>query len=95
MLTKKQLFLVTVFLAVFWVCFAMNGFVPVHAVQAGGEIVQTGFSAGPLEQKEKPASQPAQTVVFVGAGLVCILFGVLTVSPLLLADPLAALPDGE
>ncbi len=90
MIKKNGLFLLTVLLAIFLANFAFYRIAPVHTVHAGGETIRIALSAGPTGAEEKPSSsRPAQTVVFLGAGLVCVLFSVLAVSPLLLDDPLS------
>jgi len=85
---KKTLsYLTIVVLAIFLVGFAFDRIVPANTAHAASEIQPALSNASPSEKEAVPPSHLAQPVVFVVIGLVCVLFGILAISPLLLDEP--------
>jgi len=85
---KKNLsIIVLVILAVCLVGFAIDRFVPASPVSAASEAQPAASSASHANIGAVPPAPTAQPVIFVVAGLVCVLFGILAVSPLLTGDP--------
>ncbi len=86
MMKKSLTLLVIVVLTICLVGLAVERIVPASMVQAAGESDPALRSAGPAEKEAVPVTR-AQPVVFVVIGLVCVVFGIIAVSPLLVDDP--------
>ncbi len=67
--------------------FAFTQIVPAGTVHAADETHPALSSAGPSDKEAVPLTHSAQPVVFVVTGLVCVLFGIAAISPLLIDDP--------
>ncbi len=85
MMKKNLPLLVIVVLTVCLVSFAVERFIPASRVQAASEAHPALHSAGSAEKDAAPVKH-AQPVVFVVTGLVCVVFGLISVAPLLLDD---------
>ena len=72
-----------VLLTVCLVGFAFARVAPTSTVHAASDTRLLLSSAGPSEREAVPLTRSALPVVFVGTGLVCALFGIIAVSPLL------------
>ncbi len=83
---KKLAALVFVLLAVFLAILAYDRVVPAATVHAACAQSPQAASVSPSAHTALPLV-PAQPVVFIGAGLVSILLGILAISPLLVGDP--------
>ena len=85
---KKNLSLLTaIVLTLFLVSLVSELNVPADAAPAASKTRPVLSSAGPSEEDATPPARPAQPVVFIVTGLVCALFGISAVSPLLVGDP--------
>jgi hypothetical protein len=58
--------------------------VPASAVHAANETQLVASSTSPSEKEAAPNKGSAQPVVFIVTGCVCVLFGIVAVSPLLI-----------
>ncbi len=83
---KKNLtVLVLVILALCLVGFAIERALPANIVSAASETHLASINAGPAEKEAvPPARSTVQPVIYVVAGIVCVLFGALAVAPLFL-----------
>ncbi len=93
---KKTLsFLVITVLTICLVSFAFDHIVPASPVHAAIETQPISSSADPAQTQVLRPGPSTEPVVFIITGLVCGLFGILAVSPLLIDDPLQALRDAN
>jgi hypothetical protein len=85
-MTKRRLrLLAMVVLTIGLLSFAVDRIVPASRVaNAASETNAAWSDAGSPETEAVPLTSLAQPVVIVVTGLVCLLFGVLAISPLLL-----------
>ncbi len=83
---KNSTLLVIVVLTICLLGFAVERFIPASTAQAASEAHAALRSAVPAEKDAVPV-KPAQPVVFVVTGLVCAIFGLIAVSPLLVEAP--------
>ncbi len=74
------------------ICLA-GGIVPPAAVSAARDGGPALSYAGPSETEALPLARPTQPVVFVVTGLVCTIFAMIAVSPLLIDEPEQPLPE--
>ncbi len=85
---KKNLsILVLVILALCLVGFAASRLAPASPVSAASESHLVSSSVSPAENVSATPTLAAQPVVYLVTGIVCTLFGVLAIAPLILGDP--------
>jgi hypothetical protein len=85
---KKKLSLL--FIVIFTLClvgFALDRLAPASPASAASEAHPVPNSAAPAPAEAAPSAPAAQPVIYVVGGLVCALFGIIAVSPLLMGDP--------
>ena len=84
---KNMTFLVIVVLSICLVGLAAERIAPVHTVHAASENHLVMNSASQSINGTAPRPHAIPPIVFIAAGLVCALFGIVAVSPLLIDDP--------
>ncbi len=93
---KKYLSLLTIIvLTICLVGYVFDRISPASTVYAGSETHPVMSSAGPSETEAVPITRSVQPVVFIATGLVCVLFGILAVYPLLIEDPAQLLREAN
>lgn len=88
-------FIKAVVLTLCLVGFAFAQIVSASPVHAASEPHPALSSTGPAEKEAVPLTHSTQPVVFVVTGLVCVLFGMITLSPLLIDDPVQVLHEAN
>ncbi len=86
---KKQsiLIIAILILTLCLVGFAASRLAPASPVSAASESHLVSSSVSPAENVSATPTLAAQPVVYLVTGIVCTLFGVLAIAPLILGDP--------
>lgn len=85
---KKNLrFLAIMVLVIFAAGLALEPVIPAHPVQAAAEQPMQPAVINPSEKEAAPVAPSTHPVIPVVTGIVCVLFGVIAVIPLLIDDP--------
>ena len=96
MINKKLSLLALAVLTLCLLGLAFGQFASAGAVaQAANETQLVLASAGPSEKQTIPATRLAQPIAAAATGLVCVLFGIIAVAPLLLGDPAQSLQEAN
>ena len=88
---RKRIFCLLVI--VMLVICLVGGIVPLATVSAAGDSGPALSYAEPPETEAVPLTPSTQPVVFAVTGLICALFAMIAVSPLLIDEPAQSLPE--
>jgi len=93
---KKILSYLAIFVvSIFLMGLAFEWIVPASMAHAASETQPRLSNASSSEKDVVPPAHPAQPAVFVVTVLVCILFGIIAISPLLFDDPTRLLRETD